>query len=115
MRPRRVRVCIPTGLSGYALAVPRFIADIHESVYVAVIAMASAGFGARLKSHTEIRGPEKFAAQLFNSPTSTTRFDDAASSRCVAKKLMFRPLTLIVAWATERPALKNLKSTEDNG
>src|SRR5690242_19070425 len=112
MRPRLARVCVATGLSGYETAVPWFILALHASVYVPAMSIASLVSGPPLKSPTKIRGPEKLVAQLLISSTSTTRFDDAASSRCVAKKFMFCPPTLIVAWATDRCALRNLELTD---
>jgi|SRR5689334_13286586 len=88
------------------------MAATHASVYVAAISSASEVSGPPLKSPTKMRGPEKLAAQLLIWSTSATRFDDAASSRCVAKKFMFCPPTLIVAWATDRCALKNFEFTD---
>ena len=64
------------------------------------------------RSPTMIRGVENPEAKETISFASVSRLLEAASSRCVEKKLTFLPPTLMVTCATERLALRKRELTD---
>src|SRR5581483_11884831 len=95
----------PSGLSGAEIPVPAAFATAHESEYDCFIVEFSVDPGQALKSPQIIRCSENPRAYVVSSPISSRRYDVEFASRCVEKKLIVRPLTVIAACNTARPWL----------